>query len=130
MADSKFSAQAASLFEGMSSFITTKTVVGEAQQIGDAIIVPLVDVSCGMAIGAFSASAKDRGAGGMNTKMTPAAVLIIQNGATRLVNVRNQDAFTRLVDMVPDVINRFTADSRISAEAKERAAEVFEKQDK
>ncbi len=53
--------------------------------------------------------------------MSPAAVLIIQNGATRLVNVRNQDAISRAIDMVPDIINRFTADSRISPEAKAAA---------
>lgn len=129
MADNKFSLQAASLFEGMDKFITTKTVVGAPQQVGEAIIIPLIDVSCGMAVGAFSNSAKDNGAGGMNTKMTPAAVLIIQNGATKLVNVRNQDGFARLVDMVPDMINRFTADSKISKEAKTKASKVFESEE-
>ena len=126
MADNKFSEQAASLFQGMSNFITTKTVVGEPQRIGDAIIIPLVDVSCGMAAGVFSNASKENGAGGMNTKMTPAAVLIIQNGETKLVNVRNQDAFAKLIDMVPDVINHFTAESRISPEARAKAAEVFD----
>ena len=36
-----------SLFKGMDSFITTKTVVGDAIHIGDTIILPLVDVSFG-----------------------------------------------------------------------------------
>ena len=43
-----------SLFKGMDSFITTKTVVGDAVHIGDTIILPLVDVSFGVAAGAFS----------------------------------------------------------------------------
>ena len=121
MAENKFSAQAEALFKGIDSFISTRTVVGAPQTVGDAVISPLMDVSCGMAAGSFTGNSRDNGAGGMNTKMSPAAVLIIQNGATRLVNVRNQDAISRAIDMVPDIINRFTADSRISPEAKAAA---------
>ena len=126
MAENKFSATAEALFKGMNGFVNTKTVVGEPQQIGDAIIIPLVDISCGMAAGSF-VGGKDNGAGGMNTKMSPAAVLIIQNGSTKLVNVRNQDAVGKVLDMVPDIINRFTAESRISPEAKAAAKEIADK---
>ena len=38
-----------SLFKGMDSFITTKTVVGDAITLGDTIILPLVDVTFGVA---------------------------------------------------------------------------------
>ena len=34
--------------------------------------------------------------------MTPCAVLVIQNGTTKLVNVKNQDGLTKVLDMVPD----------------------------
>ena len=39
--------------------------------------------------------------------MTPCAVLVLQNGTTRLVNIKNQDTMTKILDMVPDVIDRF-----------------------
>ena len=45
MADNSFNNTVESLFKGMDSFITTKTVVGDAIHIGDTIILPLVDVS-------------------------------------------------------------------------------------
>ena len=51
-----------SLFKGMDSFITTKTVVGDAIHIGDTIILPLVDVSFGVGAGAFSGEKKNNGA--------------------------------------------------------------------
>ena len=54
MADNSFNNTVESLFKGMDSFITTKTVVGDAIHIGDTIILPLVDVSFGVAAGAFS----------------------------------------------------------------------------
>ncbi|MGN1154831.1 MAG: GerW family sporulation protein [Agathobacter sp.] len=91
----------------MDNFITTKTVVGDAIHIGDTIILPLVDVSFGVAAGAFIGEGKNNGAGGMGGKVTPSAVLVIQNGSTRLVNVKNQDAMTKILDMVPDLIDRF-----------------------
>lgn len=39
--------------------------------------------------------------------MTPCAVLVIQNGTTRLVNIKNQDTITKILDMVPDLVDRF-----------------------
>ena len=48
MADNHFAATVESLFRGMDQFVTTKTVVGEAVKIDDAIILQLVDVTCGM----------------------------------------------------------------------------------
>ena len=69
MADNSFNNTVESLFKGMDSFITTKTVVGDAIHIGDTIILPLVDVSFGVAAGAFSAEKKNNGAGGMGGKI-------------------------------------------------------------
>ena len=45
----------------------------------------------------------------MAGKMTPCAVLVIQNGTTKLVNVKNQDGLTKILDMVPDFVDRFTS---------------------
>ena len=109
MADNRFNNTVESLFKGMDSFITTKTVVGDAIHIGDTIILPLVDVSFGVAAGAFSQEKKNNGAGGMGGKINPSAVLVIQNGQTKLVNIKNQDGMTKILDMVPDIVNKFTS---------------------
>ena len=105
-----------SLFKGMDSFITTKTVVGDAIHIGDTIILPLVDVSFGVAAGAFSQEKKNNGAGGMGGKIMPSAVLVIQNGTTKLVNIKNQDGITKILDMVPDFVNKFTSKNDVVSE--------------
>ena len=109
MAENNFQSTVESLFKGMDSFITTKTVVGDAVHIGDTIILPLVDVSFGVAAGAFSQEKKNNGAGGMGGKINPSAVLVIQNGVTKLVNIKNQDSMTKILDMVPDFVNKFTS---------------------
>lgn len=109
MADNSFNNTIESLFKGMDSFITTKTVVGDAIHIGETIILPLVDVAFGVAAGAFSQEKKNNGGGGMGGKINPSAVLVIQNGETRLVNIKNQDGVTKILDMVPDIVNKFTS---------------------
>ena len=109
MSENSFNNTVESLFKGMDSFITTKTVVGDAIHIGDTILLPLVDVSFGVAAGAFSQEKKNNGAGGMGGKIQPSAVLVIQNGTTKLVNVKNQDGITKILDMVPDFVNKFTS---------------------
>lgn len=98
-----------SLFKGMDTFVSAKTVVGDAIHVGDTIILPLVDVTFGVGAGAFSGEKKSNGGGGMTGKVTPCAVLVIQNGTTKLVNIKNQDGLTKVLDMVPDFVNRFTA---------------------
>ncbi len=105
---SQFSSAVEAMFQGMDHLVATKTVVGDAVRVDDAIILPLMDVTCGMAAGSFAENAKNRGAGGMSAKLSPSAVLVIQNGSTRLVNIKNQNTVNKMLDMVPDLVNRFT----------------------
>lgn len=123
MADNYFTSTVEALFKGMDTFVTTKTVVGDAVKVEDTIILPLVDVTCGMAAGSFAESAKQKGAGGMNAKMSPSAILIIQNGVTKLINIKQQDAVTKILDMVPDFVNKFAGGQK---EVSEDALKVAE----
>ena len=91
MADNNFNATVAALFKGIDGVISSKTVVGDAIQVGDITILPLVDVSFALGAGAFSGDNKEKGAGGLGGKMTPSSVLVIQDGKTKLVNIKNQD---------------------------------------
>ena len=38
--------------------------------------------------------------------MSPSAVLVIQNGHAKLVSVKNQDTLAKIVDMVPEIIDK------------------------
>ena len=107
--NNNFKATVEALFRGMDGVISSKTVVGDAIHINGTIILPLVDVSFGIGAGSFSGEKKERGMGGIGGKMSPSAVIVIQDGRTRLVNIKNQDTITKLLDMVPDVVDRFTA---------------------
>ena len=45
----------------------------------------------------------------MGGRIQPSAVLVIQNGTTKLVNIKNQDSLTKLLDMVPDFLDKFSS---------------------
>ena len=98
------------LLSQLESFITTKTVVGEPIHMEDTILLPLVDVTFGVGAGAKDKNYDKNGLasamGGAGAKMSPSAILVSQGGSIRMVNVKNQDLATRLVDMVPDVLER------------------------
>ncbi len=129
------------LLNGMEGFVSTKSVVGQAITMKDGtVLLPLVDVTFGVGAGAFSKDAKsdetkkkavkDRVAGGLGGKMSPSAILVIKDGNTRLITVKDTDTLTRIVDMAPEVIKRVTAmfkkkddlnidDSKVDEAAKE-----------
>lgn len=108
MAENNFSGVIDSLMKGMNTVLSTKTVVGEATKIDDTIILPLVDVSFGVGAGASAGDKKNGGGGGFSGKLTPSAVLVIKNGTTRLVNIKNQDTMTKVLDMIPDIVDKIT----------------------
>ena len=96
-----------SLMKGMDGFVSSKTVVGEPIHIGETILVPLVDVSFGMGAGAFIGEKNRNSGGGIGGKISPSAVLVLQNGVTRMVSVKNQDSISKLLDMIPDFVDKF-----------------------
>ena len=45
-----------------------------------------------------------------NGKMTPGAVLIIHNGTTRLINISTHTGIDKILDLLPDFVDRFKTD--------------------
>jgi uncharacterized spore protein YtfJ len=129
MAENNFNSTVESLFKGMDSFLTTKTVVGDAVKFDDGtIILPLVEVSFGVAAGAFAGDAKNNAGGGMGGKISPSSLLVIQNGSSKVVNIKDQDSITKIIDMVPDLINKFSKGGKKKEEMDERVEEVLKSQ--
>ena len=124
MADNNFIGTVDSLFKGMSNFISSKTVVGDAVRIDEkTIILPLVDVSFGVGAGAFVKDEKKNSAGGgMGGKISPNSVLVIKNGECKLVSVKSTDVVSKVIDMVPGVIDKFKKSPKDKAEEKEMVA--------
>ena len=124
--ENEFQGVVESLLKGMDTVLSTKTVVGEATTIGDTIILPLVDVTFGVGAGAGNNSQKGSasGAGGLGGKMTPSAVLVIKDGSAKLVNIKNQDTVTKILDMLPDLVDKFTKDKEPAVISDEEVVDI------
>jgi len=96
------------LMSGLENHLSTKTIIGEPIRSGDAVIFPMADVSFGVAAGSFNQEKKSNGTGGVGARMTPSAVLIIQNGTSKIVNIKDKDSVNKLIDMVPDILNKIS----------------------
>lgn len=93
------------LFNKVEDLVSTKTIVGDAVIIGDITLLPLIEVSVGVGAGATE-DGKGSAAGGMGAKITPSAVLVIQKGNVQMINIKNQDAVNKLIDMAPGIAQK------------------------
>lgn len=109
--NNSFKETVSALFEGMEQFMTSKTVVGEPIKLEDGtVVIPFVDAQFGIGAGASDSSSKrSSGTGGMGGKISPSAVLVMNEGQSKLINVNYQDSITKVMDMVPDVVTRITS---------------------
>ena len=95
------------LLDGVTGLVDTKKVIGDPFTVGDTTIIPFIESSVGIGVGEFSAT-QNKNAGGMALKISPVACLVIQNGFTKLINIQNQDAITKALDMIPDLVDKLT----------------------
>jgi uncharacterized spore protein YtfJ len=101
-----------SLFEGMDTFLTTKTVIGEPKVVGETTIIPLMNVSFGIGAGAFANDEHDNGGGGIGGKMVPNGFLIINDGNVRLLRVSQDKNIDRIIELIPEVVSHFKKDKK------------------
>ncbi len=98
------------LLEKLENLIATKSVVGETINVDGVLIIPFIDVSFGVGIGGSYGATTEKGngeGGGAGAKMSPSAVLVVNGETVQLVNIKNQDSLNKLIDMVPNILNKF-----------------------
>ncbi len=105
------------MFSKLENILGTKTVVGEPIYIGDSIVLPLVDIFFGLGSGGFESDEKEKdkssgGGMGLGAKVTPSAVVVVQNGNVQLVSVKNQDSINKIIDLVPGILSRFNLNGK------------------
>lgn len=99
------------LFERMEKFLRTETVVGESFQVGSITMIPIINVSFGVAAG--EGGGKDNKGndgtgygGGVGCKITPNAMLVIKNDEVSVVPLTSRGSLERIVEMVPEIIGK------------------------
>lgn len=134
MSENQFTDSVQALLKGLDGFISERTVVGNPITVNNTVILPLMDVQIGVGAGAYAAKSNGT-AGGMGAKMTPTALLLLQDGAARIIRITNQDTVGKVIDMVPEVIDRIKAgrvknDPEVDRKVEEIQKEASESENK
>ena len=101
------------IFESFKEMIKVETVVGQAVHIGDAILIPFVDVTFGFGSGGVNGKTENgrssAGSGG-GAKMEPAAILVIKGDRVEMFSIKKDgyqaSAFEKLIAMAPEIIDK------------------------
>lgn len=96
-------------FERLEKFITSKTVVGEPIEIGDATLIPFITTSFGLGsgggVGRDEKGNDGTGTGaGLGAKITPTAILVIKKDDIQMIPIKKNSSMEKLVEMVPDIL--------------------------
>ncbi|MBR3306524.1 MAG: GerW family sporulation protein [Lachnospiraceae bacterium] len=121
-----------SLVKNAEHLVGSKTVIGDPVKLGDTTIIPLVDVSFGLAAGAGetrNGKNKNGGAGGMNAKLSPSAVLLIQDGHARILNVKDNSTVSKIADLIPELVDKFKARKAVTVDEEEAKEAAFPEAD-
>lgn len=136
--------------QGLKEMIDVNTIVGDPITSPDgSVIIPISKVAIGFAVGGSEfekynakklSSGEDPknmfgGATGGGISLTPEAFLVVGNGKIRMISVTPQNGlYDRLIDVVPDAIDRISELFKSKAEKKNEiitveTAEPAEKED-
>lgn len=117
----EFNASLDVLFGKVDELVSTKTVVGDAIVTDGLTILPLIEVGVGVGLGGKESGSS---AGGMGARITPSAVLVIQDGNVEIMHIKHQDAICKLIDMAPGVVNKLNFGAVFGNRNKNKETEV------
>lgn len=111
------------LFEKLESFIKSKTIFGESIQVGDATLIPVVDIAFGLGSGGgdgtdAKGSAGVGGGSGMGAKATPTAIIVVKGSDIQVLPIKKSTGLEKLIEMVPNIVNE------VKSHKEEKKAEV------
>lgn len=89
----------------------TKTIVGDPIKAGEVTIIPISKISIGFGAGGGKDNKKDangEGAGG-GINIQPVAIISIYKNSSKLLMLSKKDqTVDKILDLVPDILNRFS----------------------
>lgn len=96
--------------EFLEKALTTKTVIGEAQTIGNITLIPVMDVMFGFGGGGGEGIDKENkgsgNGGGAGVRMTPKAVLVIKDGEASVLPLGKGNAIDKILEAMPGLLEK------------------------
>ncbi|MBP5294826.1 MAG: sporulation protein [Lachnospiraceae bacterium] len=120
-----FQASVRELLSGLDGFVSTRSVVGEPIRMGEATLIPLMDIQIG--VGAGSYGGKSTGsAGGLGATIKPSSMLLLQDGKVKLIRITNEETVMKVIDAIPEVLDRVKgAFMKTDKKVDEKAEEIL-----
>lgn len=115
------------------TMMDANTIIGEPIQAGDVTLIPVSKLSFGFAGGGSDFVTKNQkpgmdntfgGGSGASAKLEPVAFLVVRGESVKLIPVAPAPATTvdRVIETVPEVVDKLTAFIEKQQEKKEQAA--------
>ena len=96
--------------EYLEKALSTKTVIGEAQQFGDVTLIPVVDVMFGFGGGGGEGTAKENSGngigGGAGARVAAKAVVVIKGGEVTVLPLTRGSAMEKIVEAIPGLVEK------------------------
>jgi len=85
----------------------TKTIVGDPLKAGEVTIIPISKISIGFGAGGGKDTNGEGAGGGINIQ--PVAIISIYKNSSKLLMLSKKDqTVDKILDLVPDILNRFS----------------------
>ena len=119
------------LLTGLDGFVSTRSVVGEPIRMGEATLIPLMDIQIGVGAGSYGGKSSGS-AGGLGATIKPSSMLLLQDGKVKLIRITNEETVMKVIDAIPEVIDRvkgaiMKTDKKVDQKAEEELRKDAEK---
>lgn len=96
----------------LEDLIKTKSIVGEPIISGNVTIIPIMSASFGFGTGGGEGNEPSKGCGkgsgaGAGAKINPTALIVIQDGDTKVYSLGQKGTLEKIAELVPEVISKF-----------------------
>ena len=119
------------LLTGLDGLVSTRSVVGEPIRMGEATLIPLMDIQIGVGAGSYGGKSSGS-AGGLGATIKPSSMLLLQDGKVKLIRITNEETVMKVIDAIPEVIDRvkgaiMKTDKKVDQKAEEELRKDAEK---
>ncbi|PTX17460.1 Uncharacterized spore protein YtfJ [Halanaerobium congolense] len=113
------------MYEKLDHFLKTETVVGEAIDVGEIKLIPIITASFGLGGGIGEEENKaGGGGGGVGCKISPDAILVVRGAEVEMLPVKNKGSLEKLIEKVPDLIDKIEANKEKRPAAEKESAKT------
>ena len=114
------------MMEQIKETVKSETVVGAPVQAADAVIIPVSKVAFGFGAGGGEREQEGKRSGtatGCGVTIEPVAFVVVSHGKAQLLPLKSREAtLTRIIDLVPDILEAFGAKRPSAGEPEQKPA--------